>query len=145
MSQGEDQFATKLLTNAYDYLAPDGSEIRLLLEVGGGGLAHCRLPEGGVSRAVRHKTVEEIWYFLSGRGEVWRKQSDLEETVEVMQGTSITIPTGASFQFRNTAREPLCFVIATIPRWPGAEEAEEVRGKWQGTTFPETLIGPLVN
>ena len=34
----------------YDYLAPDGSEIRLLLEAKGGGLAHCILPVGKVAR-----------------------------------------------------------------------------------------------
>jgi hypothetical protein len=52
----------------YDYLAPDGSEIRLLPEVGGGGLCHCILPVGKVSKAVSHKTVDEICYFLSCQG-----------------------------------------------------------------------------
>lgn len=42
----------------YDYLAPDGSEIRLLRSMKGGGLAHCTLPPGAVSQAVRHKTVK---------------------------------------------------------------------------------------
>ena len=114
----------------YDYLAPDGSEIRLLAEGAGGGLAHCKLPTGGVSKPVAHKTVEEIWYCVSGRGEVWRRQGETERVVGVRGGTSLTIPRGASFQFRNTGEDPLCFIIATIPRWPGAEEAEPVQGRW---------------
>jgi mannose-6-phosphate isomerase-like protein (cupin superfamily) len=55
-----------------DYSAPDGSEIRLLLNVKGGGLAHCTLPPAATTLAVRHRTVEEIWYFLDGTGEVWK-------------------------------------------------------------------------
>lgn len=52
---------TKVIASEYDYLAPDGSEIRLLADLEGGGLAHCTLPSGRVSVAQRHKTVEEIW------------------------------------------------------------------------------------
>lgn len=118
----------------YDYLAPDGSEIRLLPEVGGGGLCHCTLPVGKVSKAVSHKTVDEIWYFLSGKGQVWRKRSERNESVvDVSRGTSINIPFSTQFQFRNTGDEPLCILIATIPRWPGPEESIDVEGKWQPT------------
>lgn len=121
---------TKDLPDDYDYLAPDGSEIRLLLTFAEGGLAHCTLPPGGFSSAVRHKTVEEIWYFLAGRGEVWRRHGEGEEVVEVFGGRSLTIPTGAEFQFRNTGSEPLAFVIATLPAWPGEDEAVAVDGRW---------------
>ena len=118
------------VTPAYDYLAPDGSEIRLLAQATGGGLAHCRLPIGGISTAVQHQTVDEIWYFLSGTGEVWRKLGDLDEMTAVHAGVSLNIPVGASFQFRNNGQDNLDFVIATIPRWPGAQEAIPVSGKW---------------
>lgn len=123
-------FITRQLPEKYDYPAPDGSEIRLLPEVDGGGLAHCTLPPGGVSQAHKHKTVEEIWYFLSGEGEVWRKQGEQEDVVDVSSGVSLTIPTGTHFQFRNTGREPLRFVIATIPPWPGEDEAVRVSDYW---------------
>ena len=53
-------FATKSVPGAHDYLAPDKSEIRLLPEMSGGGLAHCTLPPGRVSHAVRHKTDTEL-------------------------------------------------------------------------------------
>ena len=123
-------FDTLPLPSHYDYLAPDQSEIRLLLTATGGGLCHCTLPPGQVSTAVTHKTVEEIWYFLQGQGEVWRKQGDQEDCVTVVAGVCLTIPLGTHFQFRNTGEENLCFVIATMPPWPGADEAIEVQGYW---------------
>ncbi|HVZ08830.1 hypothetical protein [Rhodopila sp.] len=60
--------ATKVLPPDCDVLAPDGAEVRVLLARAGGSMAHFRLPAGQVSRAVRHRTVEEIWYILSGTG-----------------------------------------------------------------------------
>ena len=120
----------KLLPEMYDNLAPDGSEIRSLLRVAGGGLAHCALPAGKTSYPVAHKTVEEIWYFLSGRGEVWRKNEEGEQVTEVFPGICLTIPLGTGFQFRNTGEEPLRFIIATVPPWPGPQEAVAVPGKW---------------
>ena len=113
-----------------DTLAPDGSEIRLLLALPGGSAVHCTLPSGGVSLAVTHRTVEEIWYFLSGQGQVWRKAGDDEETVEVVPGTCLTIPLGTHFQFRTTSAEPLCFLITTMPPWPGPDEAVRVADYW---------------
>lgn len=110
--------------------APDGSEIRPMLETRRGGLSHCTLPPGAVSLAVRHKTIEEIWYFLGGAGEVWRKLEGREEVVPVGPGVSISLPTGVHFQFRNTGREPLSFVIATMPPWPGMDEAVRVDDHW---------------
>ena len=49
------------LPTAPDYLAPDSSEIRLLLDCPEGGVSHCTLPAGATSLAVRHKTVDEVW------------------------------------------------------------------------------------
>lgn len=110
--------------------APDGSEIRLLLETSRGGLSHCTLPTGAVSLAVRHQTIEEIWYFLGGAGEIWRKLDGHEEVVPVGPGVSVSLPTGVHFQFRNTGPEPLTFVIATMPPWPGMDEAVRVHDHW---------------
>lgn len=120
----------KTLPKEFDYLAPDSSEIRLLTSEKRGGLCHCTLPVGKTSCAVKHKTVDEIWYFLSGTGEVWRKYEGKEETDEIQPGTSINIPAGTCFQFRNIGAEPLKFICITMPPWPGLEEAEQVQGKW---------------
>jgi mannose-6-phosphate isomerase-like protein (cupin superfamily) len=122
--------ATKSIPATVDHSAPDGSLIRELLALRGGGLAHCTLPSGCVSQAVVHKTVEEIWYCVSGMGQVWRKLGDVEQIVDFIPGVCLTIPLGAHFQFRNTDAAPLCFLIATMPPWPSAGEAEQVPGHW---------------
>src|SRR5438309_4198551 len=90
-----------------DALAPDGSEIRLLGAVRGGSVVHCTLPPRRTSRAVRHRTVEEIWYVLGGRGQVWRRQGTREEVVDVEPGVALTIPLGVYFQFRTVGSEPV--------------------------------------
>lgn len=125
------RFETIQLKSKYDYLAPDLSEIRLLPSMKGGGLAHCTLPPQGVSLAVQHKTVEEIWYFLEGEGEAWRKKDEQEKTVKVFPGVALTIPLGTKFQFRNTGDCPLKFTISTMPPWPGADEAVRVKCHWE--------------
>ena len=59
-----------------DAIAPDGSEIRLLVGVSEGAykssLVEVTLEPGEVSRPIRHRTVEEAWYVLGGFGRVWR-------------------------------------------------------------------------
>jgi mannose-6-phosphate isomerase-like protein (cupin superfamily) len=135
--------ADKELQDAYDYLAPDGSEIRLLSKINGGGLAHCTLRPGGVSRAVTHRSVEEIWYVLSGRGELWRKDAVSERRTDLSPGLSVTICTGTHFQFLTVGMEPLRILIATIPRWPGPDEAVAVAGPWPEKP-PETPLDPSI-
>jgi len=90
-------FGTKRLPVAPDASAPDLSEVRILLGLKGGGMAHFELSPGSTSKAVAHKTVEEIWYFLTGRGEMWRKKNNIEEIVPVDPGVCITIPEGTHF------------------------------------------------
>jgi len=114
----------------YDVLAPDGSEIRLLVTGEQGSMVHCRLPPGGVSMAVRHRTVEEVWYVLSGQGELWRKRDAAERMEPLTPGLSVDIPLGAHFQFRTVGSEPLCVLIVTMPPWPGADEAARVPDHW---------------
>jgi len=123
-------FETVHLPKRYE-VAPDGSKIRPLVAMQGGGMAHCTLQPNVTSHAVKHRTVEEIWYFMQGRGEIWRKQGDREDIVEVGPSVCITIPTGTDFQFRCTGNEPLRFVIATMPPWPGEGEAVIVEGRWR--------------
>ena len=124
------QFETKRLPAERDVVAPDGSDVRVLLGLQGGGMAHFELPPGRTSTAVTHKTVEEIWYFLSGCGQMWRKKDDHEEIVEVETGVCITIPLGTHFQFRSFDDEPLTAIAVTMPPWPGEGEAIKVGGKW---------------
>jgi mannose-6-phosphate isomerase-like protein (cupin superfamily) len=124
------KFAVRRLPAAPDVMAPDGSDVRFLLGLSGGGMAHFELAPGKTSIAVAHRTVEEIWYFLTGRGEMWRKQGECEEIVPVEPGVCITIPLGTQFQFRSVGQEPLAAVAVTMPPWPGDGEAYFVEGKW---------------
>ncbi len=126
-------FETTQLGDDVDAIAPDGSEIRLLGARPGGTFAHCTLPAGATSLAVRHRTVEEIWYVLSGEGEVWRAQNGQEDVTPVTAGTALTIPLGAHFQFRTIGDEPLRFVLTTMPPWPGEAEAIRVDDHWPTT------------
>jgi mannose-6-phosphate isomerase-like protein (cupin superfamily) len=80
--------------------------------------------------AVAHRTVEEVWYVVSGRGQVWRKRDAQVSVVDINPGVSLSIEIGTHFQFRNTGDEPLCIVITTMPPWPGEYEAVPVEGKW---------------
>lgn len=127
------QFETRLLPHERDVVAPDGSDVRLLLQLQGGSMAHFELAEGGCSAAVTHRTVEEIWYVLRGRGEMWRRQGDREETVVLSAGVCLTIPVGTRFQFRSLGPGPLAAVAVTMPPWPGGDEAEAVEGPWSVT------------
>jgi mannose-6-phosphate isomerase-like protein (cupin superfamily) len=124
-------FATRQLGDAYDVLAPDGSEIRLLVSTAGCSMAHGTLPPGQVSRAIVHRAVEEVWYVTAGRGQIWRKQGDREEVIEVGAGSALTIPVGTHFQFRTVGPDPFQFVMCTMPPWPGEHEAVRVTDYWQ--------------
>jgi mannose-6-phosphate isomerase-like protein (cupin superfamily) len=123
-------FSTKRLPVQRDAVAPDGSDVRLLLALKSGGMAHFELAPGKISIAVAHRTVEEIWFFLKGRGEIWRKLKDQEEVVPVEPGVCITIPVGTHFQFHSSGQGPLAAIGVTMPPWPGEGEAYHVQGKW---------------
>ena len=75
-------FETMRLPAEPTTIAPDGSDVRVLLQVGAGGMAQFELAPGRVSTAVRHRTVEEIWYIVGGRGEMWRGQGERSEVVD---------------------------------------------------------------
>ena len=120
-------------------VAPDGSDVRVLLtSPGRGGLAHFELSPGEASVPVRHQTVGEIWYFLSGHGQMWLRAPDEEagELVDVANGVCLTIPVGTEFQFRCVGDVPLAAIGATMPPWPGPGEAVRVAGHWEPTVEP---------
>jgi mannose-6-phosphate isomerase-like protein (cupin superfamily) len=96
-------------------------------------VAHFELAPGQTAKAVRHRTVGEIWYVLTGRGEMWRRDQDREEIVSMRPGVCLTIPVGTEFQFRSFGYEPLAAIGVTMPPWPGPAEAVIVSGKWTPT------------
>lgn len=124
------RFETKSLPDEKDVTAPDGSEVRVLLGLQRGSMAHFQIAPGQVSRAVAHHTVDEIWFVLKGRGEMWRKQGGQEESVSLGPGVCLTIPAGTRFQFRCLGEAPLQVIGVTMPPWPGEQEAYAVEGIW---------------
>jgi mannose-6-phosphate isomerase-like protein (cupin superfamily) len=124
---------TRRLAADADASAPDGSEVRILCATGRGSMAHFRLPPGAVSRAMAHRTVEEIWFVVAGAGRLWRRLGDAAEVTALEAGLSATIPLGARFQFRNDGAVALDVLAVTMPPWPGEAEAYPVDGIWRET------------
>ena len=126
-------FETLALPADPTVLAPDGSEVRVLLSARGGSMAHFQLRAGSVAKAVAHRTVEELWFIAFGRGEMWRKSADREEIVQLEPGVCVSIPVGTHFQFRASEAEAVSAVAVTMPPWPGEGEAVFVPGPWKST------------
>ena len=70
--------------------------------------------------------MEEIWYILSGRGEVWRSDGARAEVVAPEPDLCLTIPVGTSFQFRATGEAPLSAFGFAMPPWPAESNDEWV-------------------
>jgi mannose-6-phosphate isomerase-like protein (cupin superfamily) len=124
------EFEARWLADNPEAIAPDTSEIRLLARATRGSMAHGTLPPTAVSLAIRHRNVEEVWFVVSGRGQVWRKLNGHEEVVNAGPGASLSIPPGTHFQFRTAGEEPFRFIMCTMPPWPGADEAVRVPDHW---------------
>jgi mannose-6-phosphate isomerase-like protein (cupin superfamily) len=126
------EFATMILPEDVTVVAPDGGDVRVLLALASGSFAHFALDPGKTSKAVAHRSVEEIWYVVSGLGEMWRRQGEREQIVKLQPGVCLTIPLGTHFQFRSLGPEALAAVAITMPPWPtDREEAYTVEGRWQ--------------
>ena len=129
----ESAFATLKLPPERTGFAPDGSDVRVLLALAGGSMAHFSLAAGATARALTHRTVEEIWFVLGGSGQMWRKQSGQEELVALGPGVCLSIPLATHFQFRASPTEALWVVAVTMPPWPAEGEAQMVVGPWQAS------------
>jgi mannose-6-phosphate isomerase-like protein (cupin superfamily) len=127
-----ERFATMCLDQASQVTAPDGSTVRPLCALPGvASFAQFALAPGQTAKAVFHATVEEIWYVISGMGEIWRSQDGREEVTVLEPGVCLTIPLGTKFQFRAGAQE-LRVVAVTVPPWPvnSPNEARLETGRW---------------
>jgi mannose-6-phosphate isomerase-like protein (cupin superfamily) len=120
-----------------DVIAPDGSTVHVLLSLESGGMARFSLAPRTTTVAVRHRTVEEIWYVVAGSGEMWRSATGEvgAAPVSLEVGVCVTIPLGTHFQFRS-ASDGLVTVAVTMPPWPGEGEAIRTTGPWEPTVQP---------
>ena len=114
-------------------LAPDGSEVRVLVRGEQGSMAHFRLWPGQTSVAVRHRRVEELWFVVAGAGEMWTDDGTASGVVTLRAGLSLHLPSGMAFQFRTVGQVALEAVGVTMPPWPldGSDEAMVVTGPWE--------------
>lgn len=126
-------FETIRLPEAKLEVAPDASRVRILARHSAGSMAQFELAPGQISRPVAHRKVKEIWFVLSGRGQMWRRQGAREEIVPLEPGVSLTIPLGTHFQFRADPDGPLSILGVTVPPWSGVQDAFDVEGPWAAT------------
>jgi mannose-6-phosphate isomerase-like protein (cupin superfamily) len=124
-----------------DYISPDGAEIRLVLRPEAEGVANHSVCEavfqpGQVSRAVRHRHVEESWYVLEGMADVWRLPPDGSPAAvtRLAPGDAVNIPTGYAFQVRVVGHDRLRMLCSTAPPWPGPDEAIPSEGGFGAPT-----------
>jgi len=116
-------------SEAPDAIAPDGAEIRVLLDRAQGAtrlsLAEALVKPGERTACVSHKTIEEIWFIVRGVGSFHRLTPDgeNEETAVVVPGDTLLIPTGYRFWVENTGLDDLVFLCCGTPPWPGPNEA----------------------
>ncbi len=124
---------TTALPEHPDARSPAGADIRYLMDGETGNMIHSTVPPHQVNRATVHATVHEFWYVLEGHGEIWRDDGRVSSVTPLVPGTSIDIPTGTAFQYRNVSDVDLTFICVSMPRWPGDSEASYVDGIWQPT------------
>lgn len=124
---------TVILPTQPEAKSPAGAEIRFLISGKTGNMIHSTVPPGQINRATVHATVDEFWYILEGHGQIWRDNRSESSVTELVPGTSINIPAGTAFQYRNVSNTDLKFICIAMPPWPGESEATFVEGIWQPT------------
>ena len=127
---------TTLLPEQPDAKSPAGADIRFLMAGATGNMIHSSVPPHQTNRATVHSTVSEFWFVLEGRGEIWRSDGVEESVTELIPGTSVDIPVGTAFQYRNVSEHELKFICISMPPWPGDREAKFVKGAWEPTVEP---------
>ena len=113
--------------------SPAGADIRFLVGGETGNMIHSTVPPHQINIATVHATVSEFWYILEGHGEIWRDGGVESGITVLVPGTSIDIPVGTAFQYRNVSDADLKFICISMPPWPGDSEATYVKGVWQPT------------
>jgi mannose-6-phosphate isomerase-like protein (cupin superfamily) len=124
---------TTMLPEHPDAKSPAGADIRYLMGSERDNMIHSTVPPHQINKATVHAKVSEFWYILEGHGEIWRDDGKESNITDLLPGTSIDIPAGTAFQYRNVSDMDLKFICVSMPRWPGDSETTFVKGKWQPT------------
>jgi len=133
MRREERVMRTTRLPEQPDAKSPAGADIRYLMDGATGNMIHSTVPPHQVNRATVHATVSEFWYVLEGEGEIWRDDGRESSVTALVPGTSIDIPVGTAFQYRNVSDVDLKFICVAMPPWPGDSEATYLDGTWEPT------------
>ncbi len=124
---------TTTLPEHADRKSPAGADVRFIMDGTTGDMIHSTVPPHQINNATVHATVSEFWYVLEGHGEIWRDDGADSGVSQLVPGTSIDIPVGTKFQYRNVSETDLKFICITMPPWPGATEAIIIEGRWKPT------------
>ena len=111
---------TTTLPEQPDRKSPAGADIRFIMDGTTGDMIHSTVPPLQINRATVHATVSDFWYVLEGHGEIWRDDGSDSSVSQLVVGTSIDIPVGTAFQYRNVSNVDLKFIGITMPPWPVA-------------------------
>ena len=100
------------------FTTKDGSEIRELLAhrnslIKNQSLAEARVAPGLATQPHYHPLTEEIYYILSGTGEMTID----DETKMIQPGDAIAIAPGAHHTIHNTGEHPLVFLCCCAPSY----------------------------
>ncbi len=69
--------------------AADGSTVRILSKTHMASSIHVAIE--GTSNAIYHQSRDEVWYVISGEGEMWRRSAQREAaTIKLTPGMSFT-------------------------------------------------------
>ena len=124
---------TTLLPEKPDAKSPAGADIRFIMDGESGNMIHSTVPPHQINRATVHATVSEFWFVLEGHGEIWRDDGLDSCITDLVPGTSIDIPAGTAFQYRNVSGQELKLICIAMPPWPGDSEATYLDGIWEPT------------
>jgi mannose-6-phosphate isomerase-like protein (cupin superfamily) len=95
-----------------ELLHPEKQEVNLRYS-----LAHAILPIGEISQ-LHSLTTSEVYYILSGKGEMYID----DEVQEITSGDAVYIPPNAKQSLKNIGDEPIVFICIVDPAWRKEDE-----------------------
>ena len=101
------EFITKDSSTIREILAPRNSSVQRQ------SLAEATLPPGAATQAHYHPQTEEIYYILTGRGQMAIEH----ERQDVGAGDGIAIPPGKRHQIRNIGQTDSVFLCCCVPAY----------------------------
>ena len=114
-----------------DEIAPDGSLIYWLRRNEYASTCLCVLPPGHQSLPARHPRLQELWYVMSGQGQLYRSSANGGLPVALRAGVGVSIAAGEVFQFCAHRDSALTIHITTTPPWAGEHDVETgLTGYW---------------